>query len=322
MLRAAFGTARGRTTARGTLASLAALGLAGCAARAAQQEAAGSVPSLSWRQCAAAVPASALTGLDTIYLRATVPDGGAAVLLPEADTLAARVGYEVRLLLGGDPSSLPPGEPTVTWADQLDGRLEVVAHRDGRATWRAAPPRGALDSGMTALLSSAMSAVATAAPLRWPANAGPDSVVVQLVLAPYHSRVTAGPGESGLGYLAFVRRVPSVEQRPRILTHLPLETGDLPSYDRVDDHLVMEAIVGTNGRVEPESIRELPHSSLRPPVPVPPEEHYQLVQSARSSLLSARFAPGRIGGCPVRVRVEIPFNFTFRHPLPTGPANR
>ena len=292
--------------------------LAACAASGSQLgQVAG--PSPSWQACVARVPAAALTLRETVYVHAEVPDSGARALRPEADTLALRVGVEVRALLGGDPRSLPAGEPAITWADALDGPLLVTAHRDGRATWRDSLPPGSTDSAPSQLLARAVAAVEREAPIAWHAGAGPDSMLVRLFLARYYARVRAGPGESGRGALVFVLRVPPVT-RPVLGNHLPLDVSDLPPYERVSTHLVMEVIVDARGRPEPESIRELPASDPEGDAGVPPEEHAVLVRAARTLLLSASFVPERVGGCPLRVRIQVPFNFRFPAPVPARPG--
>ena len=61
--------------------------------------------------------------------------------------------------------------------------------------------------------------------------------------------------------------------------------------------VVMRFIVGTNGRVEPGSIKVLS------------TPHKQFSEAVRAALLSARYRPAQAGGHAVRQLVEQSFNF-------------
>jgi hypothetical protein len=288
--------------------------LAACAARAprpAEPPAAGLRVAAGANRCLTALPASALTARDTVYVHAVVPESGLQILWPEADRLAERVGAAIRQLLGGGPDSLPAGEPTLTWLNDLDGHLTVVLRRDGRATWRQTPPADSADSLPTALLAGAMGVVAQRAPVTWPPSVGRDSVTIELSLGLVRWRLARAEGSTGRGYLVTVLRAPP-ETRPRLLWHMPLHYPMLPDGQALGAHLIIEAIVDTTGRVERGSV----HDHWPPNVPrytgLQQAEYENFVNEARANIQGARFAPGRIAGCAVRVRVQIPVNFTRR----------
>jgi len=313
ILSALVGPAPGRIRRAIAVAMPCAL-LAACAARAprlAEPPAVGTRGMPGKNRCVAALPASALTARDTVYVHAVVPESGAQMLWPEADRLAERVGAAIRQLLGGGPDSLPAGEPTLTWLNDLDGHLTVVVRRDGHAAWRQTPPADSADSLPTALLAGAMGVVAQRAPVTWTPSVGRDSVTIELSLGLVRWRLPRAEGSTGRGYLVFVLRAPPVT-RPRLLWHMPLHYPMMPAGQALGAQLIIEAVVDTTGRVERGSV----HDRWPPNVPrytgLQLTEYENFVNEARANIQGARFAPGRIAGCAVRVRVQIPVNFTQR----------
>ncbi len=91
------------------------------------------------------------------------------------------------------------------------------------------------------------------------------------------------------------------ESRPRLIDlsyhpHFP----DVALRAGIGDELVMEFVVDTAGRAEPNSI-------------IPLRAHFrEFAEEAVKAIRSARFSPGRIGGCPVSVTVQMPVNFLMR----------
>ncbi len=258
------------------------------------------------RACMARLPDSMLTRRDTVYLHAVILDVAARGLLPQADLLAQRVALQLLELLGGRSDSLPTGEPRVAWYDGLGGNVALMAHRDGRATWHEL----AVSDPDTAALRAVERAVALAdsgGPLvTWAAAAGQDSVALRLALdlddqAGYKRGV-------GLGFPVFSRRAPPMT-RPQVTGHPSLQYPPGLRERRVDGRVVMQAIIDATGHVEPGSVRDLwPENTPR--LAGRREADYRaFVASAREVVLGSQYAPGRIGTCAVRVRVQIPFNF-------------
>lgn len=99
---------------------------------------------------------------------------------------------------------------------------------------------------------------------------------------------------------------PFVEEAPQILA------GPLPAYPEllrragITGHVVLEAVVDTEGRVEPGSLTVV--SATNP----------AFVAPARRALAASLFRPARVHGRVVRVRVRVPVHFTLRSG--TGPA--
>ena len=66
----------------------------------------------------------------------------------------------------------------------------------------------------------------------------------------------------------------------------------------VEDHVVLRALVNTNGRVDSASIL-IVHATSTP-----------LAMSARRALMSALYRPGRFGGRPIAAWISIAIDFT------------
>lgn len=94
-----------------------------------------------------------------------------------------------------------------------------------------------------------------------------------------------------------------VEERPEVRP----ETCTQPRYPEIlrqagiEGRVLIEVILDTLGRAERGSIRVMssPHQLFEAP--------------ARETVASCRYRPGRIQGRAVRVRVQVPINFTISH---------
>jgi hypothetical protein len=91
------------------------------------------------------------------------------------------------------------------------------------------------------------------------------------------------------------------EERPRLLS-----LGYRPRFPpaalaaHAGDSLLFALVVDTSGRAEPGSIEPLQAT------------YREFAQEAVRAILSARYSPGRINGCPIRVRIQQPIYFHFR----------
>lgn len=259
--------------------------------------------------CVARLPASVLTRRDTIYLHAFILDTAERFMLPQADLLAQRVAGRLLALLRGRRDSLPTGEPLIGWRNDIGGNVAVTAHRDGRATWEELLPPPYTDTDAVHTVARALAlAPGDGGLLTWSREAGRDSLAIRLALdthvEPHYDRGI------GLGFPVFAQRVPE-GSRPELLTHPPLQYPGWLRDMGVMGHVIIEAIIDTEGRAEPGSVRDLWPAGY-PRLEGRLEEEYEaFVRAARVTVLGSRFAPGRLGSCPVRVRVEIPFNFAI-----------
>ena len=264
-------------------------------------------PSWSDDPCLVRLSERDLTRRDTVYLHAFILGTAGQLLLPQADLLAQVVAGQLLRDLGGRRDALPTGEPRILWINRARGNVLVMAHRDGRATWKelAEPPYS--DTAALHELAVAVARAADSGSLAtWRPDAGPDSVEIRLAFdSKPDPRYDRG---IGLGFPIFAQRAPA-ETRPRLLIHPPLH---YPAWLRdrgVTGHVVLEVIIDQTGHAEPGSV----HDVWPPGVPhleaTEQPEYDAFVQSARTVLVGASFSPGLLGSCPVRVRVRIPFNF-------------
>lgn len=110
--------------------------------------------------------------------------------------------------------------------------------------------------------------------------------------------------DAGLPAPPFSRLI--TEQAPEILAGPLPRYPDLLRQAGVQGRVLLQAIVDTTGRVQPQS------------VVVVVATHPGFVAAARQALEATLFRPARVDGRPVRIQVRIPFEFTLRGG--TGPA--
>lgn len=274
------------------------------------------VPDSAFQRCLDQVP-ERLLARRVYYLQATLGDTGARAFLPQADVLAQRVATQARRLLGATSDSLPVGEPVLRWRDADNAVLLVTIHRDGRTTSREPPREGGIDTTGVAFLRSALAtAIAGQRVVEWPTELGRDSVRLRLEF----SRTDSAdyPKAMGPGFPVAWIKAP-VEETPRVVEHPPIHYPREVLTSGVIGTVMMQVVVDTSGRAEPSSIEDI-WPEGRPRLQGRPASYYgQLVRAARETLLGARFTPGRIGGCVMRTRVKVPFNFFIGQMRLPGP---
>jgi hypothetical protein len=259
-------------------------------------------------RCFATLPDSLLTVRDTVYLHALILDPTARALLVQADLLAQRVAYRLRRLLGGRLDSLPAGEPAVTWRTAIGGNLRVKAQRDGGATWQELLPMPFPDTVGTRLLARAVdSVVAHGEMVAWPPEVKRDFVEIRLALT--HSAEPSFAQAIGAGFPAFLLRRPA-EERPQLLAHPPVHYPEEMRQAGIEGHLVVRVIIDAQGRPEPGSIQFVWPEGRPRPSGRELAEYLEFAEVSRDVVLGSRYEPGRLGGCPLRTRVEIPLNYT------------
>jgi TonB family protein len=69
----------------------------------------------------------------------------------------------------------------------------------------------------------------------------------------------------------------------------------------IEGRVMVEIVIDTTGRAEPDSVRARYAS------------HLELIAPSLAVVAHCRYRPGRINGRPVRVRVRVPVNFSIRH---------
>jgi TonB family protein len=91
-----------------------------------------------------------------------------------------------------------------------------------------------------------------------------------------------------------------VDQRPEVVMMGSLSYPDDLRRMGIQGRVVLQCIVGVDGRAEPGTVTEV--SAVDP----------GFVFAAREALRTARFRPGKVGGRPVRTLVRVPFDFKLR----------
>jgi len=257
--------------------------------------------------CPATVPDSLMGDTELVYLHAVLLDAGSRPLLPQADVLGQRVAHRLRLLLGSRADSVPRGEPLISWRNDIGGNLAVTLRRDGRLTWQELLPMPIPDTLPTRLLARALAAVVEhGESVSWSTESARDSVAVRLALSEAAEPIYASG--VGLGFPVFKVRRP-VETRPARVAGPPPPYPPELREAGVTGTVIIEATIDTAGRAEPWSIHDLwpPH---RPPLEGQQLDAYrQFVAAAAIAVRNSRYTPGRIGNCPVRVRIQVPVNF-------------
>lgn len=267
----------------------------------------------SWPEsaaCLAAIPAESMQRV-TVYLAADASDSAARPLLNNVSVLTQAVAVRVRALLGAQPEQLPRGEPTLTWRD-ADASVEVTAYRDGRLRWRPVPDSERTPTSI--LIERALTDVhATGgAWFVWP-DSTIDSLVFRFVarapIVDHEHTVRVPPMQGGMPLFS-VAEPWEESTRAKHLPHVPYP----PSLEsaRVEGVVILRFIVDTTGRVDTATISDV-WPSNRPRLTGDDAQYYDtFVKAVRTTLVKARFEPARIGGCPVRQLVQMPFGFRLR----------
>jgi hypothetical protein len=263
--------------------------------------------------CVDSIPTSVLQRVP-VYVAAEIADLDpvGTSIVASMDLLTQSLAEQARALLGAGAGQLPPGEPSITWR-QLDHQLFVVAHRDGRMTWRVQPPvwlsdQSLGDSGARHLGRALDAARAKGETILWEEGLKRDSLTFVVRLEP---SVLAGEGSV---------RPPGLRTGFPVFTVLspPTLSGDV---ERIRTNFPMvrirgfagtvrlQFVIDTAGRAVPSTIRGVwPPNEAR--LVGPPAFAYDsLVRVMRMSLEDATFVPARIGGCKVSQLVQQAFTY-------------
>jgi len=92
----------------------------------------------------------------------------------------------------------------------------------------------------------------------------------------------------------------AVDEKPEIISSPPLQYPDILRQAGVEGDVLIEAIIDTTGKAEPGSVRVL-HST-----------HPAFDKEAMDVVSKSLYRPGRMGGVPVRVLVNVPVTFSIR----------
>ena len=92
-----------------------------------------------------------------------------------------------------------------------------------------------------------------------------------------------------------------VQEKPEVLSGPPTAYPELLRQAGIQGVVMVQAIVDTSGRVEPNSVKVV--SSPNPGFDAP----------AKNQVLKTLFRPARVYGHAVRVLIQLPINFTLTH---------
>jgi hypothetical protein len=251
-----------------------------------------------------------------IPVYAAAEPGGADPVSPSAvvsmDMLTQAVAEHARALLGAGPGQLPPGEPTITWR-HLEHQVHIVAHRDGRLTWRVAPPpwvseRSTGDSAAQHLVRALAAARAKGESFLWDDALRGDSLtwLIRLEPAALAEDGTVTPPVLRAGFPVFSVLAPAL---------LPADVEQMrTNYPMVrirgfSGTVRLQFVVDTAGRAVPSTIRDVWPSGEARLVGPPRFAYDSVVRVMRLALEGARFVPARIGRCTVSQLVQQAFTY-------------
>jgi TonB family protein len=167
----------------------------------------------------------------------------------------------------------------------LSRRIEMMAKRPNRRFYQVA---GAV------AVSAVLIFIACETPL--PPNEGADGDVS-----------LASSSEAGQELPVYVET--SIDEPPQRVSSPPIEYPKLLQQAGIEGKVVVTAIVGVDGDVEAGSVEILSST------------HEAFDASARNLVARSRFVPGKVDGRPVRVRIELPIQFSLftGAAVPRGP---
>lgn len=285
----------------------------------------GAAGPLAADSCLSAIPTDSLTRVP-VFLSATVRDSTDGAILPGADILMDVVARQVRAMLGAAPTALPTGEPVVGWRD-VDRSVVVTVRRDGDFSWRASDDESTLRTAGSTTSSATSSpaaelvmqalhaAHAAGERVPWPAGADADADRMEFSLGLSHARPTREgsivPPRLRVSTPVFSLAVPwhspvSVTRPPRI------GYPDQLVRMGISGTIVLEYVVGTDGRADTETLKDVWQSSEPYPRGEMGHAYRGFIATVKRALPAARFEPARVGGCVVRELVRQPFAFALR----------
>jgi hypothetical protein len=263
--------------------------------------------------CLDSIPAAALKRIP-VYVAAEASGADAVTqgAVVSMDLLTQAVAEHARALLGAGPGQLPPGEPTITWR-QLEHQVQIVAHRDGRMTWRVERPgwlseRSSGDSAAHHLVRALTSARAKGEAFLWDDALRTDSLtwLIRLEPATLGEDGTVTPPSLRAGFPVF-----SVLAPPMVSADVEQMRTNYPMV-RIrgfSGTVRLQFVIDTTGRAVSSTIRDVWPSNEARLVGPPRFAYDSVVRVMQIALGGARFVPARIGRCSVSQLVQQAFTY-------------
>lgn len=263
--------------------------------------------------CLDSIPAASMKRIP-VYAAAEVGDSDPVPpgAVASMDLLTQAVAEHARALLGAGPGQLPPGEPTISWR-HLEHRLRIVAHRDGRLTWRVEAPawlseRSTGDSAAQHLARALASVRAGRESFLWDDALRGDSLawLIRLEPAALTEDGTVTPPSLRAGFPVFSVLTPALV--PADVEHMRTNYP-MVRIRGFAGTVRVQFVIDTGGRALSSTIRDVWPSS-EPRLSGPPRFAYDSVMRVmRLALEGARFVPARIGRCTVSQLVQQTFTY-------------
>jgi len=273
---------------------------------------AGAQASVHAARCTDSIPAAELYRR-VAYLEVSRPADISRGMASQIANFTQSIADHAQRLLGGDGSTIPPVEPTLTWTGVFGG-IVVTAHKDG--SYDAVPaPAGADDSGERFLVRAVDAMRAEGEPFLWPTGSDGDALSFMVsyrvspvgTLGPLRLRapLPAVPVFSvAVPDLASVEALGGSERHPQY----PQAAQSVGAAGSVD----LQFVVDASGRPVPGSITLLETPGERPGV-----FQHAFFEAARSAVIGSHYRPAHVGPCPVRQVVQQAFVFNINdQPIP------
>jgi len=272
------------------------------------------------RKLAALVPSSCIEHLPpsafkrvVVYAYVDLQDSVSVGFAQSADNFLQELATNTQRQLGASPNRLPVGEPAVNWRG-VDVSLHLVAYKDGRIVVVHGDTISAVATAAS-LVAKTLDGMSTIGQLDWSADSTRDSVrfdvafvrpvfdsaghvnmrghkrdaaAVFSVLAPWEENPAAKPGQTPPLYPA---------------------GAQLQGYE---GRVVLSFFVDTTGHALISTVHDV-WTQEKPRWTRQESSAYQsFLKATEAALANIEFIPARIGGCPVRALVQMPFEYKFR----------
>lgn len=244
-----------------------------------------------------------------VYLEAFGTDSISRNFLPNVDLLVDAAARRIRGMLVDSAGVSRSAASLLSWRD-LGLATAVTLYRDGRFTWRRLDDT-LLDDSVAAdgLLERTLAALWAEGERGALPTDGPDSIRVRIA---YRTPTVAEDGTlqplaARLALPLFRLGIPF--ESPVVVRRPPHVTYPSAAAGRAIGTVVLQFVVGVDGRVDSRTIREVDVPTLA----FEAQQQYRgFLAAVRSGLAYARYEPARIGRCKVRQLVQQPFEFSMR----------
>lgn len=262
--------------------------------------------------CIDRIPANAFKRV-VVYAYVDLQDSVSASFAQSADNFLQEVVNKTQHQFGASADRLPVGEPAVNWRG-VDVSLHLVAYKDGRIVVVHADSSNVIGAAAT-LFARALDSMPTLGQLVWSADSTRDSVRFDIafvrpvldsaghvgmpthkreaipvfsVLAPWEQRAETKPGQTPPTY-------PMRAQR-----------------QRYEGTVLLQFLVDSTGHAIISSVHDLRPKAMPKWTSRDSSAYQSFLEETERAIARIEFIPARIGGCPVRQLVQMPFVYSLR----------